>query len=257
MRTPPSPCPYLPGRDASFELLAAAAYSARAQEAMLGEGWRRAAAVLYRPACEGCRACIPIRLDLREAWMDGRRRAARARNRDIRALALPAAFSREHYDLFRRYSAWRHDAPPEEPSLRDYIDTYLRHPRDDADRGADASPLLTEYRDRNDHLVALGFLDVFPEGLSSVYFAFAPEAARRSPGVLSVALEGDLALSMGKRYYYLGFWVPGARTMAYKADFRPFELAVAPGTPPWTRFEGADDALADARIRALLPSPAN
>lgn len=262
MRSPPAPCPYLPGRMASFKLLPAAMFTAGRQESMLADGWRRTGSILYQPDCNRCRSCIPLRLNLRQLWLDSRRRAACARNRDIRAVPRPAEFSREQYDLLLRYSAWRHGTPPGEPSADDYADAYLNHPHapDGAEERAE-SPLVMEYRSfPGGNLVALGFLDQFPDGLSSVYFAFAPEEARRSAGALSVALECILAADMGKQYYYLGFWVPDARTMRYKADFRPFELAIPTGTEvagtaarAWTGFESAAEALRDPRVRDLLP----
>lgn len=84
---------------------------------------------------------------------------------------------------------------------------------------------IARYRTADGRLVALGFIDVLVDGFSSVYFAFDPAETRRSLGVYSVFAECSLLASLGKRWYYLGFWVDGCRKMEYKAGFRPHELA--------------------------------
>lgn len=114
---------------------------------------------------------------------------------------------------------------------------------------------LAEYRDPAGRLLALGFLDILPAGLSSVYFAWEPEAQKRSLGSFSIIAETRLAASMGLGWYYLGFWVPGARRMDYKADFSPFELALpdpaTPGSLHWKNFASKEDALESLRRQSL------
>lgn len=116
------------------------------------------------------------------------------------------------------------------------------------------SPLtaITEYRDGTGRLCGAGIIDILPAGLSSVYFIFDPDEGRRSLGYYSVFIEASLALRMGKPFYYLGFWVPGAPTMDYKADFHPLQVAVAQrnggdtgqSNPAWMEFPGKTQALA-------------
>ena len=110
---------------------------------------------------------------------------------------------------------------------------------------------VSEYRDNSRTLRGIGFLDILPSGLSSVYFAFDPEQGKRSLGSYSIYAESEVSQKMGKAYYYLGFWVPGAKTMDYKADFPPFQLAF-PCDPPkqedgvysaWKEFKSKDEAL--------------
>lgn len=108
-----------------------------------------------------------------------------------------------------------------------------------------SSPLtaITQYRDAGGKLCGAGIVDILPTGLSSVYFIFDPDEGRRSLGYYSVFIEASLALRMGKPYYYLGFWVPGAPAMDYKADFQPFQIAVGKETPAWREFSGKTQAL--------------
>jgi arginine-tRNA-protein transferase len=91
-----------------------------------------------------------------------------------------------------------------------------------------SSPIRSElvrYR-VEDRLVGLGWIDILPEGLSTVYFAFDPEESQRSLGTFSIMTEIKIAASLGKQWYYLGFYVPGSPKMDYKANFRPHQLLI-------------------------------
>jgi leucyl-tRNA---protein transferase len=75
-----------------------------------------------------------------------------------------------------------------------------------------------------DRLVAVSILDVCRTSISSVYHFFDPAEHKRSLGVFSVLAEIAWAQQLGIPYYYLGYWVEGAPTMHYKANYRPHEL---------------------------------
>ncbi len=119
-------------------------------------------------------------------------------------------------------------------------------------RGMLEAPMaaISEYRDAAGKLCAIGFLDILPNGLSSVYFSFDPDESRRSLGSYSIFAESEMALRWGKEYYYLGFWVPRAATMDYKADFPPFQLSAHEGngveasgeSPIWKEFPNKSEA---------------
>ena len=105
-------------------------------------------------------------------------------------------------------------------------------------------------------LLATGYADFLPGGISSVYFAFEPDQARRSLGTWSVLREAALARESGRRDHYLGFWVPGAAKMDYKANFAPFEVA---RHGHWQFRRNRDAAIAEPGLgleSALAPVPA-
>jgi arginine-tRNA-protein transferase len=123
---------------------------------------------------------------------------------------------REDYELFLRYLAVRHPEDAEGFDEAAYVRSYIRSP---------VETVIVRYRTPAGRLVALSYLDVLPDGLSSVYFAFDPDESKRSLGVYSVFAEAAFARELGLRWYYLGFWVKDCRKMAYKANFRPYQLA--------------------------------
>lgn len=245
------PCPYLAGNRSSGEFTLGGSRFSRYEE-LLAEGWRRTGPAIYRYRCEGCSACLPIRLRADRIERGGRAKRLARRNADLSFSLLPAGFSDERFALYAEYVRVRHGAS--EAGLEESFNALIAFPL----------AALSEYRDADGRLLALGFLDILPGGLSSVYFAFDPAASSRSLGTHSVFAESAAGAALGKPCYYLGFWVPGAPTMDYKADFHPFELALreaAPGSDPereakasgaaesrWTEFACKEEAL-----RALSP----
>ncbi len=78
-----------------------------------------------------------------------------------------------------------------------------------------------------ERLVGVSLADRVPSGLSSVYMYFDPAECRRSLGTFSALWEIDFCRREKLAYYFLGFHVPEAPTMAYKARFGPHEILVA------------------------------
>jgi len=234
------PCPYL--REAPYWRAAefsSPQFSPEVYEGLLGQGFRRSGASFYKTICEGCNRCIPLRVDALAFRPSDSQRAVMRRNRDTEvSLDLHGVGFRE--DRFRLY------------------EEYCRDRHGHADDGEDAplvyasflvdSPLgdvaVTEYRvpgSNTGRLAANGYLDVLPNGLSSIYFAWDKEYHKRSLGIFSILREIELCRAMGKRWYYLGFWVPGAPAMDYKANFYPAEIA----------YEGSWIPLADGMRESL------
>lgn len=211
-----SSCPYGRANAHAVRYFFSVSCDGTAYERALETGWRRSGRVFYRNACGGCDSCVPIRLDAsRVAPTKSQRRAIRL-NTDLSVAVAPPVFEAEDFLLFSKYLRTRHAEDSANLDARAYVDAYIDSPVESA---------LVRYRDRSGKLVALGFIDVLPDGFSSVYFAFDPDENRRSLGTFSVFAESALLRSLGKRWYYLGFLVSDCAKMAYKANFRPHELA--------------------------------
>ena len=72
--------------------------------------------------------------------------------------------------------------------------------------------------------VGIGIVDEGEDCLSSNYFYYDTDYLDRRPGIFSILQEIFLAKRMGKRYYYLGFYIENNPAMSYKKDFRPNQI---------------------------------
>ena len=78
-------------------------------------------------------------------------------------------------------------------------------------------------------LVGVGLVDWLPIGLSSAYFYHDPAWRPLGPGVFSVLQEIEFCRAHGLPHLYLGYWVAGCPSMAYKSQYRPHELLEGSG----------------------------
>ena len=224
--TAPSPCPYLPGRMERKVFTHLVGDRAAALNDVLTQGgFRRSQNIAYRPACEGCRSCISVRVVVDEfEWTSSFRRTARA-NDDLVGVELPTAPSSEQYALFRRYLDARHaSGGMADMSVLDYammvedthVDTlvieYRRRGPDTAINGRGRGPLI-----------AVSLTDRLADGLSMVYSFYDPQPADRGLGTFMILDHIRRARAAGLPYVYLGYWVEESRKMGYKARFRPQE----------------------------------
>jgi leucyl-tRNA---protein transferase len=235
--TAPSPCPYLAGQEERKVFTHLVGERAPELNNILTHGgFRRSQSIAYRPACEGCRACVSVRVavdDFRPTR--GMRRIAK-RNADIAGEMRVAVPTSEQYSIFRAYLDSRHrDGGMADMTVLDYammvedshIETRVIEYRRKKSGGSGVK------RSAGD-LVAVALTDVLGDGLSMVYSFFEPDEAARSLGTLMVLDHIARAQRMGLAYVYLGYWVSGSRKMDYKSRFRPQERLMPDG---WVRVE--------------------
>src|SRR5690554_1700736 len=107
--TPEHGCSYLPQQKATTMFVdpkASVDFKLYSQLSRLG--FRRSGSHYYRPHCEDCRACIPVRLPVRHFMPSRSQRRTQERNRDLNVQLVDARFSEEHYQLYERYIFQRH-----------------------------------------------------------------------------------------------------------------------------------------------------
>lgn len=216
----PSPCPYLPGRNAKLRAFYARQMQPELYHDFLNSGFRRTGLVVYQPVCDGCRACQTIRVPVDDFTPNKSMRRCRRRNDDLTITIDEPQLTEEKYDLYRRYVEGRHPGDQDEDihKLRGFLYE---------------SPIETiefTYRDGTGRLLAVGICDVCSRSISSVYFFFDPAGASRGLGNFGALMEIDYARQLRIPYWYPGFWVKGCRAMEYKSSFRPCELLQADGS---------------------------
>jgi arginyl-tRNA--protein-N-Asp/Glu arginylyltransferase len=193
------------------EYFFAAALSAARLEMLLAAGWRKFGLHYFRPCCELCRECIPLRVVVdRFEPSKSQRRAVRTAAA-VRAEFKPLAFREEIFEIYRDHARIRFGT---EHSRDDFIQNFY----------LPSCPTMQVEYTLGDHLIAIGFVDIAETALSTVYFAFRPEYDGLSLGTVSIVTEIDYARRLGLTYYYLGYCVAGNRHMAYKGRFLPHQV---------------------------------
>ncbi len=217
--TAPVSCPYLSGGAERKLVVELGGPDGEALFADLSRaGFRRSHGFAYRPACRGCRKCVPVRIHV-EAFQPTRslRRVAR-RNEDLHYAVLPARATREQYRLFLAYQRQRHGSSDmAEMSFADYRDMVEDSP---------VQTWLVETRDVEGTLVGGLLVDRTADALSAAYSFFDPAQPRRSLGTQAVLWLVGHARMLGLPYVYLGYWVDGSATMDYKRRFPAVDALV-------------------------------
>ena len=225
--TPELPCNYLPDRLARTAFVGTSVpMTASLYAALMRQGFRRSGQHVYRPHCEGCQACIPVRIPVAQFRPSRSQRRNRRLNADLSVGWEPPVLADQHFELYERYIDGRHQDGEMYPPDRAQAAQFLL-----ADWSA--SRLLTLHQ--ADRLLAVLVADLTDDGLSAVYSFFDPAESQRGLGVCAILALIDKARSAGLPYVYLGYYVAGCRKMNYKADYLPLEQFVA---GRWSPFPG-------------------
>lgn len=182
--------------------------------AMLAMGFRRSGGHVYRPRCPNCRACVPVRVNVRDFRPDRSQRRCVRDNADIQARMVPPLRTEENFALFRRYLEARHADGPMADSDEEDFDEFVV---------SNWSPTRFLELRRNGRLLGVAVTDVFPEAISAVYTFFDPDENARGLGTLAILRQIEFAQRSGRGYLYLGYWIEGHPKMDYKARFRPMQ----------------------------------
>lgn len=217
--TPLSQCSYLPDQQWRLDYVYFDELSPADYLRLLNAGWRRSGMSVFRPRCPSCSACQSLRLPVARFRPSRSQRRCASMNRGVVSLSVGFA-----------------EPSPEKLAL--YLAHHRHHarakgwPDPTSDRAIShlsafsACPYPVEewlYR-LGERLVAVSYIDPLPDGLSGVYFFLDPDEHRRSLGTWIVLTMIERARELGLPYVYLGYFVEGCRSLAYKARFTPNQI---------------------------------
>ncbi len=213
-----SECAYLPDRKTRMYYRYIPNATKALATALIQRGWRRFGHSYFYPICQGCKECKSIRIDVKNFKPSRSQKRAIKKNKETLIYLQKPTLTYEHIDLYNRYHKFK-----EQKSGWNYYEIDLQTYYEEFVVGAhDFGKEVLYFYDNK--LVGVDLIDILEDGISSIYFYYDPGYAHLSLGIYSLLVQIDIAKRLGLDWIYLGYWVKGCASFAYKSSFKPHEV---------------------------------
>lgn len=233
--TPEHDCSYLPDKKATTMFVDP---KAKVNQALYSElsrfGFRRSGNHYYRPHCNDCQACIPIRIPTNLFKPSRSQKRVIAANRDTIVQEIKPDFHDDHYLVYEKYILERHKDGDMYPPSRDQYRSFLVEGQDSTrflefslnEKALGAANESSAHEQGGHKVVGIAVVDELVDGLSAIYTFFDPDYEHLSLGSYAVLWQIQEAARRHLPYVYLGYFIRDCRKMNYKTKFRPYEARI-------------------------------
>jgi len=217
-------CGYLPNKLAQ-SLIASPQHliDAHIYSGLIQQGFRRSGKFAYRPHCETCRECVPVRIMLAEFTPSRSQKRATRQHQNLTTTILPIGFHDDHYKLYAAYQTARHantESVKEEKTEQDETDQYKNFLCQ-----TNVESVMVEFRE-NGQLKMVSVIDIVLDGISAVYTFYETSDLSSSFGTYNILWQIEWAKTLNFPYLYLGYWIRDSKKMAYKQNYKPLEMLI-------------------------------
>ena len=232
--TTPYACGYLPKKLAQsliatpHHLVDTTVYSG-----LIQQGFRRSGKFAYRPHCENCNACVPVRVVLQDFKPNRSQKRAYKQHMGLTARVMPLSYLDSHFALYTAYQAARHPDDNLKKQAEAHRTAQIQNEADEYRHflcQSNVESLMVEFCDANNQVKIVSVIDVVNDGVSAVYTfydtTFKAGETKASFGTYSIMWLIEWTKMLGLPYFYLGYWIADSQKMAYKQAFKPQEKLI-------------------------------
>jgi len=210
-------CSYLPKHNQTLHYKVLENCEKECCQSFVEMGYRRFAKMFFRPICTECDECKSIRIDVENfEWSKSKRRVLN-KAKEVQIVLQKPTCTQEHLKLFEQYHLFKKEKNGweyEPINATRYRQTFV----DGAyDFGYEVLYFL------KGKLIGVDLIDILPNGISAIYFYYDPDHSKLNLGKLSLYYQILMAKENALRWIYLGYYVQGCPSLAYKAEYKPFQ----------------------------------
>lgn len=191
-------------------------------QAINDAGFRRSGAHFYRPQCEKCNACKPLRVLVNEFTPSKSQKRIFKKNDGLTIRIVSRPDPDRYFSLYQSYILERHPDGDMYPPDREQFDNFICTSKDSTRFIEFYANDIDDKEKGNPMMVAV--CDFLPKGLSAIYSFFDPVKSHLSLGTYAILAQIDIATQIGVPYLYLGYWIKESEKMNYKSRFKPCEV---------------------------------